>query len=42
MTDLFTELLESLQELPITENYSPQERYNDFRPVFIDLLTPTP
>lgn len=34
MSDLLTELLESLQELPITENYSPQDRYNDFRQVF--------
>ena len=35
MTDLFTELLDSLNELPITENYTPKDRYNDFRQIFM-------
>ena len=35
MKDLFTELLDSLSELPISDNYSPKERYNDFRQVFM-------
>jgi len=34
MADLFTELLNSIRSLPITENYSPKERYQDFRQVF--------
>ena len=34
MSDLFKELLDSLNELPISENYSPKERYADFRQVF--------
>lgn len=34
MTDLFTELLDSLSELPITENYTSKDRYNDFRKIF--------
>ncbi len=34
MSDLSTELLESLNELPITGNYSAKDRYTDFRQVF--------
>lgn len=34
MSDLFTELLESLNELPSTDNYSSRDRYADFRQVF--------
>ena len=34
MSDLFQELLESLDELPKTEGYSPSDRYNDFRQLF--------
>lgn len=34
MSDLLTELLDSLSELPRTENYSPKDRYADFRQVF--------
>jgi len=34
MSDLFTELLDSLNELPITANYSSKDRYADFRQVF--------
>ena len=34
MSDLFTELLDSLNELPRTENYSAKDRYADFRQVF--------
>ena len=34
MSDLHTELLASLNELPRTENYSPRDRYADFRMVF--------
>lgn len=34
MSDLFTELLEQITELPNTENYPPKDRYADFRQVF--------
>ena len=34
MSDLLTDLLDSLNELPITNNYSPKDRYADFRQVF--------
>lgn len=34
MSDLFTDLLDSLNELPLSENYTPKERYNDFRQLF--------
>ena len=34
MSDLFTELLDSLNELPSTQNYSSRDRYADFRQVF--------
>ena len=34
MTDLFTELLDSITNLPITEDYSPKDRYADFRQLF--------
>jgi len=34
MSDLFTELLDSLNELPKTDNYSNKDRYTDFRQVF--------
>lgn len=34
MADLFTELLDSIKDLPRTENYSTKERYQDFRQVF--------
>ncbi len=33
-SDLFTELLDSLNELPATDNYTPRDRYVDFRQVF--------
>ena len=35
MRDLFTELMESLEELPSTENYTSKDRYTDFRQVFM-------
>jgi len=35
MTDLFTELLESISDLPISEGYTPKDRYDDFRHVFM-------
>lgn len=34
MSDLFTDLMDSLNELPITNNYSKKERYTDFRQAF--------
>ena len=34
MSDLLTELLDSLNELPRTDNYSQKDRYADFRQVF--------
>jgi uracil-DNA glycosylase len=34
MKDLFTELMDSLEELPSTENYSSKDRFTDFRQVF--------
>ncbi len=34
MSDLFTELLDSLNELPATNNYSSKDRYADFRQLF--------
>jgi len=34
MADLFTELLDSIKDLPVTDNYSPRDRYQDFRQVF--------
>lgn len=35
MSDLHTELLDSLNELPRTENYSAKDRYADFRQLFM-------
>jgi len=35
MSNLSAELLKSLRELPITENYTPKDRYADFRQVFM-------
>lgn len=32
---LFIELMESLNELPTANNYSAQDRYNDFRQLFM-------
>ena len=34
MSDLHTELLAALEDLPRTDNYSPKDRYADFRHVF--------
>ena len=34
MSDLLTELLDSLNDLPITKNYSKKDIYADFRQVF--------
>lgn len=34
MSDLHKELLDSLKELPISENYSLKDRYADFRQLF--------
>lgn len=34
MTDLTQELLDSLSELPISDNYTPKDRYQDFRQLF--------
>jgi hypothetical protein len=35
VSDLFTELLASLNELPKTDKYSAKDRYADFRQVFM-------
>lgn len=35
MSDLFTELLDSINELPRTDNYTSRDRYADFRHVFM-------
>lgn len=33
--DLLTELLEQLEALPLTDNYTKQDQYNDFRQLFL-------
>ena len=35
MRDLFKELLEQVQDLPIPEDYSQKDRYADFRQIFM-------